>query len=360
MDKNLTLPGRLGDPNLILTDDPRLDPRLRQALSATPDTTEGQQLTSINANSSYEDCLNHCAAMEAGHMQMFPDEVAVPAGITRSTQSITSVDGNKIVLHIHRPKGTSSDLPCIVDFHGGGMAMLSTTFPPFVRWRDSLAGAGTVVIGVEFRNAGGMLGNHPFPKGLNDCSAAVRWLYAQKQYLGISTIVLSGASGGSNLALAVTLLARQEDWLSEIDGVYAMCPYISGAYASKPTDLLSLHENDGYVMNLDELACLAKIYTPDDSDATNPLAWPYYAKSSDLEGLPPHFISVNELDPLRDEGIAYFRNLLAAGVSAICRTIPGSTHGSDVMFRVLAPDTYMESERSVVGFVKSLPSKDLD
>mgnify|MGYP001161505802 FL=1 len=358
MDQKSTLPGRLGDPNLVLTADPRLDPRLRQALLATPETTEGQQLTGIDENSSYEDCLTHCAAMEAAQMQMFSDEVAVPAGITRSTESITGVDGNEILLHVHRPTGTSNDLPCLVDFHGGGMVMLSTTFPPFVRWRDSLAAAGTVVIGVEFRNAAGLLGNHPFPTGLNDCCAAARWVHTQKQYLGISTLVLSGASGGSNLALATTLRAKQEGWLDEIDGVYAMCPYISGAYASKPAQLLSLHENNGYVINLNESAGLAKLYTPDESDNTNPLAWPYYAKSSDLEGLPPHFISVNELDPLRDEGIAYYRNLLSAGVPAICRTIPGSTHGSDVMFRDLAPDTYMESERSVVGFVKSLSAND--
>jgi acetyl esterase/lipase len=234
------------------------------------------------------------------------------------------------------------------------MVMLGASFPPFVRWRDSLASAGIVVIGVEFRNAGGMLGNHPFPAGLNDCSTSARWVYSQKRQLGISTLMLSGASGGGNLSLATSLRAKQEGWLSEIDGVYAMCPHISGAYASKPTDLLSLYENDGYVMNLDEAAAMAKLYTPDSSDAVNPLAWPYYANVSDLEGLPPHFISVHELDPVRDEGIAYFRKLLSAGVSAACRTILGSTHGSDILFRDMAPDTYMETERSVIGFLKSL------
>ena len=29
------------------------------------------------------------------------------------------------------------------------------------------------------------------------------------------------------------------------------------------------------------------------------LAWPYHATAADLEGLPPHTISVNELDTLR-------------------------------------------------------------
>ncbi len=40
------------------------------------------------------------------------------------------------------------------------------------------------------------------------------------------------------------------------------------------------------------------------------MAWPLHASRDDLAGLPPHVISVNQLDPLRDEGLAYARKLL--------------------------------------------------
>ena len=30
------------------------------------------------------------------------------------------------------------------------------------------------MVGVEFRNVGGQLGNHPFPAGLNDCVSNYR------------------------------------------------------------------------------------------------------------------------------------------------------------------------------------------
>ena len=43
------------------------------------------------------------------------------------------------------------------------------------------------------------------------------------------------------------------------------------------------------------------------------------ASADDLAGLPPHVISVNQLDPLRDEGLAYYRKLARrrrAGASA--------------------------------------------
>ena len=41
-------------------------------------------------------------------------------------------------------------------------------------------------------------------------------------------------------------------------------------------------------------------------NARNPLAWPSFAKREHVEGLPPTVISVNECDPLLDEGIGFY------------------------------------------------------
>jgi acetyl esterase/lipase len=48
-------------------------------------------------------------------------------------------------------------------------------------------------------------------------------------------------------------------------------------------------------------------------EARDPLAWPLFATDDDLRGLPRTVISVNECDPLCDEGVAMYRKLLAAG-----------------------------------------------
>ena len=59
-----------------------------------------------------------------------------------------------------------------------------------------------------------------------------------------------------------------------------------------------------------------------------------------------HVISVNELDPLRDEGLDYYRKLLKAGVSAVSRTVNGTCHAGDVLFRRALPDVYAATIRA--------------
>jgi len=59
-----------------------------------------------------------------------------------------------------------------------------------VRWRNDLAATGMVVVGVEFRNGGGALGNHPFPAGLNDCASGLNWVFENREELGVSHIVI--------------------------------------------------------------------------------------------------------------------------------------------------------------------------
>ena len=72
---------------------------------------------------------------------------------------------------------------------------------------------------------GGKLGPHPFPAGLNDCAAGVRWAAANRAELGITHLIVSGESGGGNLTLTVAHKAKREGWLHEIAGFYAQCPY---------------------------------------------------------------------------------------------------------------------------------------
>jgi acetyl esterase/lipase len=62
------------------------------------------------------------------------------------------------------------------------------------------------------------------------------------------------------------------------------------------------------------------------AEDVSPYAAP--ARATDLAGLPPAYISTMEFDPLRDEGILYALDLMAAGVSVELHSFPGTFHGS--------------------------------
>ncbi|MFN0088913.1 MAG: alpha/beta hydrolase fold domain-containing protein [Acidimicrobiales bacterium] len=350
------LPGRLGSPEMQLKDDPRIDPRLLAAL-ATVGLDTAPPPSPVDSSTPLDALLDHLAATEAAFDGLFTAvNPGLPAvqGVVRSVEVIRGVDGNDITLYLHRPAVSNGDLPCVLHLHGGGMVMLEAAGPGYHHWRDALAAAGLVVIGVEFRNGGGKLGPYPFPAGLDDCTSALVWAAENKTRLGFTSLVVSGESGGGNLTLATVLKAKRDGRLGLIDGVYAQCPYISGAYADPPSELTSLYENDGYFLDCSMMGPLAKVYEPTGANAANPLAWPYHAAPADLAGLPPHVISVNQLDPLRDEGLAYYRKLLDAGVSTVGRTVNGTVHAADCIFAEAIPDVYAATIRDIKAFADSL------
>jgi acetyl esterase/lipase len=63
-------------------------------------------------------------------------------------------------------------------------------------------------------------------------------------------------------------------------------------------------------------------------------------------------ISVNECDPLRDEGIEFYRLLLRAGVPAQCRQVMGTIHGSEI-FPMTSPDISRETAASIAHFCRT-------
>ncbi len=350
------LPGQLGTPGMQLRDDPRADPRMVAAM--VPLGMDGApEPAPVDINSPLNELLEFGMGAEEGFAmlgQLLAAEAPPITNVESRTEVIKGVDGNDISLYVHTPTDVDGLMPAIVHTHGGGMAILEASNPGYVRWRDELASTGLMVIGVEFRNAAGKLGPYPFPAGLNDCFSGLKWAHENRDALGISKIVMSGESGGGNLSLATTLKAKGEGVVEMVDGVYAQCPYISGVYADKDPALPSLYENDDYFLNCSMMGSMVRMYSPDGADDTNPMAWPYHSSVEDLQGLPPHVISVNELDPLRDEGLAYFRKLLSAGVTASSRTVNGTVHAGDCLFRDAMPEVYLGTIRDISSFANSL------
>lgn len=343
-----------------LENDARLDPRVKWALRNIPVTN----LTDVDSRETLLEISNHPKAVAlrekttALYESLDTDDVASSAGLSVSVHEFTSEpDGNTVKIRLVRPDADregNTTLPCVYYIHGGGMQNGSAFDALYRIWARVLAAEGLAVAMIDFRNAitaSSAQEVEPFPAGLNDCVAGLRWMVAHAEELQIDTtqVIVAGESGGGNLTLATGMRLLRDGDIGLVKGLYALCPYIAGQWPQErfPSSI----ENEGYLLNLHNNRG-AMAYGFEHFEAGEPLAWPSFAGESDVVGLPPTFISVNEADPLRDEGIEFYRLLLRAGVAAQCRIVMGTTHGMDVFTPVLA-DVSRQTAASIAHFARN-------
>jgi acetyl esterase/lipase len=217
------------------------------------------------------------------------------------------------------PEERRTPSPALLDIHGGGfvsgtIAMEHAGAVSFAR------NLGVVVAAVEYRLAP----EHPFPAGIEDCYAALRWLHGAAGDLQVDPerIGIYGQSAGGGLSAGLALLARDRGGppicfqylgIPELDDrleTPSMRAFTDTPMWSRPAAVLSWQRYLG----------------GDDRSDVSPYAAP--ARATDLSGLPPAYISTMEFDPLRDEGILYGLALMAAGVQVELHSFPGTFHGS--------------------------------
>lgn len=340
-----------------IKDDPRVDPRIKALLGEVPSGSAGDVANrdELVAASNTPEATAARLAIE-GMLDLIDDESIAPsAGLDISTIEVESQpDGNTILLQVIRPAAAAGPLPCVYYIHGGGMAALSGYLGMYRSWGRMIANRGVVVVMVEFRNAvtpSRVAEVAPYPAGLNDCVSGLRWVIGHAAEIGADPahVVVAGESGGGNLTLATGMRLLGDGDIGLIRGLYAMCPYIAGEWpqARYPSSienngiLLDLHDNRGKVG-----------YGIEAFEAGDPLAWPGLATIDDVRGLPPTVISVNDCDPLRDEGIAFYHLLVEAGVAARCRNLIGTTHGVEI-FSIACPDVSAETAQSIADFART-------
>lgn len=337
--------------------DPRLDPRIKAAFAgmpvgaAQPDVASREELLAQELS---PQGLAAYAKQVAIFDSMDREDIAPSAGLTVRTLSFTSApDGNKVQIQYIRPEGDEV-LPCLYYIHGGRMMFSSCFEGNYKAWGRIMAARGVAVAMVDFRNAVHSSSTPeiaPFPAALDDCLSGLEWVRDNAATLGIdpARIIVTGESGGANLAFAVALSLKRSGELDAIRGVYAMCPFIAGAW---PQDQYpSSAENEGIFISVQNNRS-TMAYGIEAFETRNPLAWPAFATVDDVRGLPPIVISVNECDPLRDEGIAFYRLLLGAGVSARCRQVMGTCHGIEIL-PVICPDIARATAADIADFARS-------
>jgi acetyl esterase/lipase len=342
-------------PSKIVTDR-RIDPRIKAIFGAWPEMTspgDVQSREELLAEENTPEAQARAATQKAMLDAVDNEQVAPSKGLALRVERFQSQpDNNWINIRYIRPD-TEDVLPCVYYIHGGGMQSMSAYDGMYRAWGKIIAAMGVAVAMVDFRNclrASSAPEVEPYPAGLNDCVSGVKWVHAHAAQLGIDPdrIVVAGESGGGNLTLATGLKLKRDGDLELIKGLYALCPYIAGQW---PQDRYpSSTENNGILLDLHSNRG-AMSYGIEAFDAKDPLAWPAFATLDDVRGLVPTVISVNECDPLRDEGIEFYRLLLEAGVAARCRQVMGTIHGTEV-FPITCPDISRDTARDLAAFAK--------
>ena len=338
-----------------ISEDPRIDPRIKAIFGAMdtpaqPSAANRDELLAIMNDPAQAAAAEGLLAFLA---TADTEEIAPSSGLEISTVTFESQpDGNTVNIQLIRPEG-DEPVPCVYYIHGGGMMIMSAYDGNYRAWGKIIAQNGVAVAMVDFRNCvtpSSAPEVEPYPAGLNDCVSGLRWVSENAEALGIdaSRIIVAGESGGGNLTLAVGLQLTRDGDTDLIQGLYALCPYIAGSW---PRDEYpSSTENNGILLNLwSNTGAMA--YGIDEFNSQNPLAWPGFANEEDVRGFPSTVISVNECDPLRDEGIAFYRLLLSAGQTARCRQVMGTIHGTEV-FPMACPEISRDTARDLAAFCR--------
>jgi acetyl esterase len=334
--------------------DIRLDPRVKAFLLADEEVEPEGNVDSretLLAEANSEQARAGAESFRQFMEQFDTEEAAPSAGLRIHAEKIISQpDGNTINLQVI---GLDSDepLPCVYYIHGGGMGYMSCFDAMYRGWGKLIAANGVAVVMVDFRNAivpSSVPEVAPFPAGLNDCVSGLKWVIANAAHLAIDPgrVIVAGESGGGNLTLATGLKLKQEGELGLISGLYAIAPFIRGQWPAP--DCPSSTENNGIFTDVHTNRATVG-YGIEAFNERNPLAWPSFATAADVEGFPPVVVSVHECDPLRDEGINFYRLLMAAGAPARCRQVMGAMHALEV-FTTVCPEISRDTARDLAAF----------
>lgn len=269
------------------------------------------------------------------------EALPAPEGFIINNYSIPgSNPGFRVPVRVYKPAGLKADASALVWIHGGGFVMGNISSSDLLCLGLARHGQ-CAVVSVDYRLAP----EHPFPAGFDDCYAALEWLAGNpvEANLNPSKIAVGGVSAGGGLAAAVALKSRDVKGPA-LEHQFLIIPDVD----DRLTTASSHRIHDSRVWDRSTAEVSWRMYLGDSHDGNvSPYAAP--ARATDLSGLPPATVLVEDLDILRDEGIDYANRLNDAGVRTELHVYPGTFHGHFGM----APDAAV-SRRTVDDILASV------
>jgi acetyl esterase len=253
--------------------------------------------------------------------------VELPPGAEPRTAAAPGRDGApEVPLRIFAPQDAAKLRPAILQIHGGGYVLGSAEMSDAAN-HALAAEQDAVVVSVDYRLAP----ETPFPGPVEDCYAALEWLAANAEELGVdpSRIITFGQSAGGGLAAALALLARDRGGpkLAAQFLIYPMIDHRTGGDADpRPNPMVGefLWTRELNRFGWTSLRGAAGIPGERIGHFSPALA-------EDLSGLPPAYIATGALDLFLEEDSDYALRLIRAGVPTDLHVYPGAFHAFDLM-----------------------------
>lgn len=223
----------------------------------------------------------------------------------------------RVRIRVHRPV-SAAPLPALIYVHGGGWMLFSLDTHDRLM-REYAAGAGIAVVGVDYS----LSPEAKFPRAIEETAAVARWLAGNGAQAGIDggRLALGGDSAGAHISAATAIKLRDEGQNDLLSGLVLNYGVFDDDF-SRPS--YRRYGGGEYTLSSDEMRLFWRQHLPEDGARDDPLARPLRAR---LDGLPPAFLAVTEIDPLHDESAAMAAALRAAGVAVEANIYPGTTHG---------------------------------
>lgn len=239
-------------------------------------------------------------------------------------EEVVPADGDRPDLRVLVYDTPDRDHPsgALLWIHGGGLVMGTPEQGNDLcsRFVDEL---GILVVSVDYRLAP----DHPFPAALDDCDAALTWLHAMVDELGVDPrrIAVGGDSAGGGLAACLAQLAHDK---GGVDVAFQLLEY---PMLDDRTVLRSGDDTFIWSRTSNRFGWSSYLGHPVAEEEVRPYA--VAARRTDLAGLPPAWIGVGDIDLFHDEDVEYADRLRAAGVPCELVVVPGMYHAADVFAR---------------------------
>jgi acetyl esterase len=288
--------------------------------------------------------MSEVTAIEARQMMVMMGAVAEePVGELAVIRDL-SIPGpaGRIPARLYDSRTERGAGPVMVFYHGGGFVIgdLDTHGPYCAEAARQLD---MPVIAIDYRLAP----EHPFPAAAEDCEAAARWIAESPAELGftVTGLIPSGDSAGGNLSIVTSMALRDEPAAVPVILQHPIYPVVSSSI-----EWQSYHDfKEGFLLTEETMVWFGEQYNWVEGDRrADPLLF-------DQTGMPPTLITTASLDPLRDQGIAYFEKLKAGGVRAEHRSADGNIHGH-INVRKITPSTH-DDVRGNLNALKQMLAK---